>query len=83
VRDTERLVERIKATSGRRQAMRRKRGADLEKAPHITAMENALCQKLGTKVTIHQQQTGGYIQVEYYNDSDLDRLGGLLGGNPT
>ena len=80
VRDTEKLVERIKATTGRRQHMRRKRGADVEKPPHILAMENTMCQKLGTKVTVHPQTTGGYIHVEYYNDDDLDRLGGLLGG---
>ena len=80
VRATEKLVERIKATSGRRQPMRRKRGADAEKPPHILALENSMCHKLGTKVSIHPQTTGGYIQVEYYNDDDLDRLGGLLGG---
>ncbi|MBI5395113.1 MAG: ParB/RepB/Spo0J family partition protein [Verrucomicrobia bacterium] len=82
VRDTEKLVERIKATTGRRQHMRRKRGADVEKPPHVLAMENSMCQKLGTKVTVHPQTTGGYIQVEYYNDDDLGRLGDLLGGNP-
>jgi ParB family chromosome partitioning protein len=82
VRDTEKLVERIKATTGRRQHMRRKRGADIEKPPHILAMENEMCRKLGTKVTVHPQTTGGYIHVEYYNDDDLGRLGGLLGGTP-
>lgn len=80
VRATEKLVERIKATTGRRQHMRRKRGSDIEKPPHILALENGMCRKLGTKVTIHPQTTGGYIQVEYYNDDDLGRLGGLLGG---
>lgn len=80
VRATEKLVERIKAVTGRRQHMRRKRGADVEKPPHILALENGMCRKLGTKVTIHPQTTGGFIQVEYYNDDDLGRLGGLLGG---
>ncbi|MCX6897403.1 MAG: ParB/RepB/Spo0J family partition protein [Verrucomicrobia bacterium] len=80
VRDTERLVERIKATTGRRQPIRRKRGADAEKPPHVLAIENGICRKLGTKVTIHPQTIGGFIRVEYYNDDDLSRLGGILGG---
>ncbi|MFA6562029.1 MAG: ParB/RepB/Spo0J family partition protein [Verrucomicrobiia bacterium] len=80
VRDTERLVERIKATTGRRQPIRRKRGADAEKPPHVLAIENGICRKLGTKVTIHPQTVGGFIRVEYYNDDDLSRLGGILGG---
>ena len=80
VRDTERLVERIKATTGRRQPVRRKRGADAEKPPHVLAIENGICRKLGTKVTIHPQTVGGFIRVEYYNDDDLSRLGGILGG---
>lgn len=80
VRDTERLVERIKATTGRRQPVRRKRGTDAEKPPHVLAIENGICRKLGTKVTIHPQTIGGFIRVEYYNDDDLSRLGGILGG---
>ena len=80
VRDTEKLVERIKATTGRRQPVRRKRGSDAEKPPHVLAIENGICRKLGTKVTIHPQTVGGFIRVEYYNDDDLSRLGAILGG---
>jgi len=83
VRDTEKLVERIKATTGRRQAMRRKRGAEVEKPPHVLALENTMCQKLGTKVSVHPQSLGGFIRIEYYTHDDLARLGELLGGNPT
>ncbi|MCX7825610.1 MAG: ParB/RepB/Spo0J family partition protein [Verrucomicrobiae bacterium] len=81
VRDTEKLVERIKATTGRRQALRRKRGAEVEKPPHVLALENTLCQKLGTKVTVTPQSLGGFIRIEYYTDDDLERLGELLGGS--
>ncbi len=80
VRDTEKLVERIKATTGRRQPVRRKRGSDDEKPPHVLAIENGICRRLGTKVTIYPQAVGGFIRVEYYNDDDLSRLGGILGG---
>jgi ParB family transcriptional regulator, chromosome partitioning protein len=80
VRDTEKLVERIKATTGRRQPVRRKRGADAEKPPHLLAVENGICRKLGTKVTVHPQTIGGFIRIEYYNDDDLSRLGAILGG---
>jgi ParB family chromosome partitioning protein len=80
VRDTEKLVERIKAATGRRQPVRRKRGSDAEKPPHVLAIENGICRKLGTKVTIHPQTIGGFIRVEYYNDDDLSRLGAILGG---
>ncbi len=80
VRDTEKLVERIKATTGRRQPVRRKRGGEPEKPPHVLAVENDMCRKLGTKVTVHPQTVGGFIRVEYYNDEDLSRLGAILGG---
>ena len=80
VRDTEKLIEHIKATTGRRQPVRRKRSADAEKAPHLLAVENDMCRKLGTKVTVHPQTIGGFIRIEYYNDDDLSRLGGILGG---
>ena len=39
-----------------------------------------MCRKLGTKVTVHPQTIGGFIRIEYYNDDDLSRLGGILGG---
>ena len=80
VRDTEKLVERIKATTGRRQAMRRKRGMEVEKSPQVLAIENTMCQKLGTKVSVNPQSLGGFIRIEYYTDDDLQRLGEIIGG---
>ena len=80
VRDTEKLIEHIKAATGRRQPVRRKRGADAEKPPHMLAIENDICRKLGTKATVNPQTVGGFIRIEYYNDDDLSRLGAILGG---
>ncbi len=45
-----------------------------KKMPEIVEAENYLKQVLGTSVKITHSLKGGRIEVEYYNDDDLDRL---------
>jgi ParB family chromosome partitioning protein len=50
---------------------------------NIKAAETKLRRRFGTQVRIAPSQTGtgGRIEIEYYNDTDLDRLYQLLAGN--
>lgn len=50
---------------------------------NIKAAETKLRRRFGTQVRImpSQTSTGGRIEIEYYNDNDLDRLYQLLSGN--
>ncbi len=76
VRDTEALVEQLK---GLAKAKVRAVGASV-KLPAITALEERLQQRLGTRVTMRHGRSGkGRIEIEYYGNDDLTRLLGLLG----
>jgi ParB family chromosome partitioning protein len=56
----------------------KKSGASKSKAATLTAdlqaLQEAIQQKLGTRVTLHTAGNGGRIEVHYYTASDLDRL---------
>jgi hypothetical protein len=47
---------------------------------NVRAAETKLRRRFGTQVHIRQNQKGegGKIEIEYYNDVDLDRLYSLL-----
>lgn len=47
--------------------------------PHVTYLEDRLRQVLGTQVKITARGKGGRIELDYYDDADLDRLLALLG----
>jgi ParB family transcriptional regulator, chromosome partitioning protein len=70
VRETEVLVQRL---SGK-EAISPKRPKDF----HIKDLEEELQRVLGTKVTITQGKKRGKIQLEFYTQSDLQRLIDLL-----
>jgi hypothetical protein len=48
--------------------------------PNIKAAENKLRRKLGTQVRVmpSAKGTGGKVEIEYYNDGDLDKIYRLL-----
>lgn len=77
VRETERAIKRIIA--GASPAMATMPPPKRDDA-NIRAAENKLRRRLGTQVRVLPSQTGagGKIEIEYYNDSDLDRLYQLL-----
>jgi ParB family chromosome partitioning protein len=74
VRETEKAVERIKHAKGAH-----RRGKNGERTPEYAAVEEALQQKLATRVQIHPRKKGGTIAIEYYSADDLDRLVAALG----
>ena len=45
---------------------------------HVAAIEESLRSIFGTKVNIIKGNKKGKIEIEYYNDEDLDRIIGLL-----
>lgn len=76
VRETERVIQQF-ANSGDRTSTKPRGGvAD----PNIKAAETKLRRKLGTRVNIlpSSSRPGGKIEIEYYDDRDLDRFYGLL-----
>jgi ParB family chromosome partitioning protein len=80
VRDTERTVKRIAAgeTSDAAPTVPSERGSDA----NTRAAESKLRRRLGTQVHIlpNQSGDGGKIEVQYYNDSDLQRVYELIMG---
>ncbi|MFQ5683499.1 MAG: ParB/RepB/Spo0J family partition protein [Candidatus Binatia bacterium] len=75
-RETERLVNRLKP--GRRS----KRGASVTD-PEMRSLTETLQRSLGTKVRIaHHAKSGrGKIEIEYYCESDLERIIQVMGGS--
>jgi ParB family chromosome partitioning protein len=71
VRETERVIKRAESHSGgNRKSIIKK------KDPNFEAAETKLRRRLGTNVSIipNPNGTGGKLEIEYYNQQDLDRI---------
>jgi ParB family chromosome partitioning protein len=79
VRETERAIKRIIAGASPTLATLPTPRRD---DANVRAAETKLRRRFGTQVRVipGQTGTGGKIEIEYYNDSDLDRLYQLLTG---
>lgn len=79
VRETERAIKRIIAGATPASATQPPPTRD---DANIRAAETKLRRRLGTQVRVTPSQTGtgGKIEIEYYNDGDLDRLYQMLIG---
>lgn len=72
VRQTEALVARL---LDRRSGARRNRTASPSATPaHWQALQDALQQKLGTRVRLRADGKGGRIEIAFFEAGDLDRL---------
>ncbi|MDT4966641.1 MAG: ParB family transcriptional regulator, chromosome partitioning protein [Acidobacteriota bacterium] len=83
VRETERIIKRI--ASGGSPTLTETSSTKLNDA-NVRAAESKLRRHFGTQVRVVQNQgrVGGKIEIEYYGDSDLDRIYKvLLGGSST
>jgi len=67
VRETEKLIKKIK--DGEKNEKQNK-----EKPGYIIDIENKLEESLGTRVVITQGKKKGVIEIEYYNNDDLERI---------
>lgn len=76
VRETERAIKRIVANNSQEGILPIK-----VEDPNYRAAEDKLRRKLGTKVRIlpNNNGAGGKIEIQYYNDQDLQRLYEQLG----
>ena len=80
VRETERAIKRIIANNEQVDVVPVK-----AEDPHYRAAEDKLRRRFGTKVRIlpNINGTGGKIEIQYYNDQDLQRLYEQLGSSQT
>ena len=76
VRETEKLVKKIKAVFGVRAIK-----ANVEKAidPNLLALENTLQEQFGTQVKLLAKGQGGRIEISYHSEDELNRILKLLG----
>jgi ParB family chromosome partitioning protein len=76
VRETERVIHQIANRPEGYTAKHERRSGD----PNIKSAEAKLRRKLGTRVSIlaNASRPGGTIQIEYYDERDLDRYYALL-----
>lgn len=77
VRETEKAVKRI---GKEKQISTEKESVKIKVDPNIKAAETKLRRHLGTRVDIlpDGKGTGGKVEIEYYSDSDLDRIYRLI-----
>lgn len=76
VRETERLVATL-LNKSKKDKMKKKKNKD----SNIVFIEESLKEVLGTKVNIVKGKKKGKIEIEYYNEDDLERIIGLLKSN--
>ena len=69
VRDTERYAKNISVHLKKKSA---------EKDPNLISIEEKLSDAFGTKVKIIKGKKGGRLEVEFYSDTDLERILTLL-----
>jgi ParB family chromosome partitioning protein len=76
VRQTERMTQRM--TEGRQA----KKLEEIQMDPNVKAAVQAMAERLGTKVKIHEGAKGkGKIEIEYYSAEDLDRIYEVIVGS--
>lgn len=74
VRETEKLISELNETNTKEKKIKK------QKDPLLVEIEENLRKTLGTKVNINKGRKKGKIEIEYYNDDDLDRIIELLNG---
>lgn len=77
VRATEQLIRTLTAGTGR--AKRGAKGGAPALSANLKAIEDALQQKLATRVRVFAKGEKGRIEIEYFSQDDLNRLLGTLG----
>ena len=77
VRETERMIHRLADVPGRHVE---KKSSGRPNDPNIKSAEAKLRRKLGTRVTVvaNKSRPGGKIEIEYYDEADLQRFYSLL-----
>lgn len=76
VRETEKLVKKIKAFAGELPVAAPKNQVP---DPNLLELENSLRQTLGAQVKLAPRGKGGRIEISYHDQAELERLLDLLG----
>lgn len=82
VRQTEELVRQAKEAAGEGGKKRKSRSGrrSRETDPNLLYLEELLRDRLGAQVRINaKRQGGGTVEIEYYDQSDLERIAELIG----
>lgn len=79
VRETEQLISRLQAQSQTPTSDPRQGPAKSPKDPHLSRLQEKVCQRYGTKVTLKYQEGKGAIELKFFSDEDLERIIQLLG----
>lgn len=78
VRDTERLAKEVKEIEKKENIRKDQVSSSFSKDPIILDIEENLMQYFGTKVQISKGRNKGKIEIEYYDDEDLNRILDIL-----
>ncbi|MCR2045453.1 ParB/RepB/Spo0J family partition protein [Anaerosalibacter massiliensis] len=78
VRDTERLAKEVKEIEKKENIRKDQVSSSFSKDPIISDIEENLMQYFGTKVQISKGRNKGKIEIEYYDDEDLNRILDIL-----
>lgn len=79
VRDTERLCREKTAENVSRETLPATKAPVEELDPNMLDIQDQLRRLFGTRVSIHIGRDRGKIEIEFYNEDDLNRILGLLG----
>ncbi|WP_029914446.1 ParB/RepB/Spo0J family partition protein [Pelobacter seleniigenes] len=77
VRDTEKLIKKIKNFSGNRTVEKKPENKQVD--PDLIALENDLQQFFATQVKLAAKGKGGKIEISYFDQGELARILDLLG----
>jgi ParB family chromosome partitioning protein len=80
VRELEKAV-RARLAGGKRPKGRPKGGSPGRRDPVIESFEEKLRHRFATAVDIRRKRDGGSIEIEFYDDGDLERILELLLGD--
>ncbi len=75
VRETEKLINRLKKEKEKSQKKQEPSSEEI----YIASLAEKLSLRLGTKVNIKRKGKKGKVEIEFYNDEDLNRLLDILG----
>lgn len=74
VRALEQSIKNGHFLRGKKQKTKtRKRGAAISEA-YLRTMERELTERMGSRVEIHMDKTGGYVKVAFYDEDQLDEI---------
>ncbi|WDV45905.1 ParB/RepB/Spo0J family partition protein [Clostridiaceae bacterium M8S5] len=74
VRETEKLVKKINDNEG----ISNSKKTNEKKEPQLIYIEDGLMKKFGTRVNVIKKKKKGKIEIEFYNQEDLNRIVDML-----